>query len=74
MYYNKVEICGINTSKLKTLTAEECKDLSADLFAVVENHNFDAFYIYPTVYYFVYEMDVQLVYDASGYVWLIYGK
>ena len=23
MYYNKVEICGINTSKLKTLTAEE---------------------------------------------------
>ena len=58
----------------KTLTAEECKDLSADLFAVVENHNFDAFYIYPTVYYFVYEMDVQLVYDASGYVWLIYGK
>lgn len=23
MYYNKVEICGINTSKLKTLTSEE---------------------------------------------------
>ena len=23
MYYNKVELCGVNTSKLKTLTAEE---------------------------------------------------
>ena len=23
MYYNKVEICGVNTSKLKTLTDEE---------------------------------------------------
>lgn len=27
MYYNKVEICGINTSKLKTLTSEEQRDL-----------------------------------------------
>ncbi len=27
MYYNKVEICGINTSQLKTLTDEEKKDL-----------------------------------------------
>ena len=27
MYYNKVEICGINTSKLETLTDEEKKDL-----------------------------------------------
>ena len=27
MYYNKVEICGINTSKLKTLTAEETEEL-----------------------------------------------
>jgi len=27
MYFNKVEICGINTSKLKTLTSEEKKDL-----------------------------------------------
>ena len=27
MYYNKVEICGVNTSKLKTLTAEEMRDL-----------------------------------------------
>ena len=27
MYYNKVEICGINTSKLKTLTAEETDEL-----------------------------------------------
>ncbi|MGM9647269.1 MAG: RNA polymerase sporulation sigma factor SigG [Eubacteriales bacterium] len=26
-YYNKVDLCGINTSKLKTLTAEEMKDL-----------------------------------------------
>lgn len=26
-YYNKVELCGINTSKLKTLTAEEMKGL-----------------------------------------------
>ena len=23
MFYNKVEICGVNTSKLKTLTDEE---------------------------------------------------
>lgn len=27
MYYNKVEICGVNTSKLKTLTADEKRDL-----------------------------------------------
>ena len=27
MYYNKVEICGINTSKLKTLGAEETDEL-----------------------------------------------
>ncbi len=27
MYYNKVEICGVNTSKLKTLTDEEKRDL-----------------------------------------------
>ena len=27
MYYNKVEICGVNTSKLKVLTDEEKKDL-----------------------------------------------
>lgn len=27
MYYNKVEICGVNTSKLKTLTSEEKEEL-----------------------------------------------
>ncbi|MDD4772178.1 MAG: RNA polymerase sporulation sigma factor SigG [Eubacteriales bacterium] len=27
MYYNKVEICGVNTSKLATLTAEEKREL-----------------------------------------------
>lgn len=27
MYYNKVEICGVNTSKLKTLTDEEKREL-----------------------------------------------
>ena len=27
MYYNKVEICGINTSKLKTLSEEEKEEL-----------------------------------------------
>ena len=27
MYYNKVEICGVNTSKLKTLTDDEKKEL-----------------------------------------------
>ncbi len=27
MYYNKVEICGVNTAKLTTLTAEEKRDL-----------------------------------------------
>ena len=27
MYYNKVEICGVNTSKLKTLTNEEKRTL-----------------------------------------------
>ena len=27
MYYNKVEICGVNTSQLKTLTDEEKRDL-----------------------------------------------
>ena len=27
MYYNKVEICGVNTSNLKTLTSEEKKEL-----------------------------------------------
>ena len=27
MYYNKVEICGVNTSKLQTLTDEEKRDL-----------------------------------------------
>lgn len=27
MYYNKVELCGVNTSKLKTLTAEEKQSL-----------------------------------------------
>ena len=29
MYYNKVEICGVNTAKLKTLTDEEKKTLLA---------------------------------------------
>lgn len=27
LYYNKVEICGVNTSKLATLTAEEKREL-----------------------------------------------
>lgn len=27
MYYNKVEICGVNTAKLKTLTDDEKHDL-----------------------------------------------
>ena len=27
MYYNKVEICGVNTAKLNTLDAEEKKEL-----------------------------------------------
>ena len=27
MYYNKVEICGVNTSKLKTLSDKEKKEL-----------------------------------------------
>ena len=27
MYYNKVEICGVNTSKLETLDAEEKRQL-----------------------------------------------
>lgn len=27
MYYGKVEICGVNTSKLKTLTDEEKREL-----------------------------------------------
>ena len=27
MHYNKVEICGVNTSKLKTLSDEEKKEL-----------------------------------------------
>lgn len=27
MYYNKVEICGVNTAKLPTLTSAEKKDL-----------------------------------------------
>ena len=27
MYWNKVEICGVNTSKLKTLTDEEKREL-----------------------------------------------
>ena len=27
MYYNKVEICGVNTSKLPTLTSSEKKEL-----------------------------------------------
>jgi len=36
MYYNKVEICGVNTSKLKTLTAEEKHDL------LIKAHNGDA--------------------------------
>ena len=27
MYYNKVEICGVNTAKLATLTSEEKHDL-----------------------------------------------
>lgn len=35
MYYNKVEICGVNTSKLKTLTAEEKHDL------LIKTHNGD---------------------------------
>ena len=27
MYYNKVELCGVNTSKLKTLSAEKKREL-----------------------------------------------
>ena len=27
MYYNKVEICGVNTSNLKTLSSEEKREL-----------------------------------------------
>ena len=33
MYYNKVEICGVNTAKLETLSAEQTKEL---LFLVKE--------------------------------------
>ena len=36
MYYNKVEICGVNTSKLKKLTAEETQDL------LIKTHKGDA--------------------------------
>ena len=36
MYYNKVEICGVNTAKLKTLTAKEKYDL------LILAHNGDA--------------------------------
>jgi len=35
MYYNKVEICGVNTSKLKVLSDEEKRDL------LVRSHNGD---------------------------------
>ena len=35
MYYNKVEICGINTSKLKVLTDEEKREL------LIRSHNGD---------------------------------
>ena len=27
MYYNKVEICGVNTAKLETLSAEQTREL-----------------------------------------------
>ena len=27
MYYGKVEICGVNTAKLKTLSAEQTREL-----------------------------------------------
>lgn len=36
MYHNKVEICGVNTAKLKTLTAEEMREL------LVKSHAGDA--------------------------------
>ena len=36
MYYNKVEICGVNTSKLKKLTVEETQDL------LIKTHKGDA--------------------------------
>jgi RNA polymerase sigma factor, sigma-70 family len=36
MYYNKVEICGVNTAKLKKLTAAETQDL------LIKTHNGNA--------------------------------
>ncbi len=38
MYYNKVDLCGVNTSKLKTLTSEE----KNDLLSKVKNGDRDA--------------------------------
>ena len=40
MYYNKVEICGVNTAKLKTLSDEEKKTLliqAKNAFGSMEN-------------------------------------
>ena len=36
MYYNKVEICGVNTSDLKVLSDEEKRDL------LIRTHNGDS--------------------------------
>ena len=37
MHYNKVEICGVNTSKLKTLSDEEKKEAVAAVSGAVAN-------------------------------------
>ena len=44
MYYNKVEICGINTAQLKVLTDEEKYDLLRKTKAGDENARRDLIY------------------------------
>ena len=44
MYYNKVEICGLNTSDLKTLTDEEKRELLIKCKAGDENARKDLIY------------------------------
>lgn len=60
----------------KKITEDEAAHLTGAELALLESNDYDAFYVYPMLSYSidgVHNMEATLMYDASGYVHLLYG-
>lgn len=61
----------------KKIAPEDANKLSATQLTLLESNDYDAFYVYPMLNYSVegiHNLEVTLMYEASGYVQLIYGN